>query len=662
MKQHLLSFLKFKQHDINYYQNFNFKINLKNYNIDNIKTKKYINFELEKIKRHELSKNTNYVFSLLNDNNEPEHYKVKDYLINDNLVVNKKRKFTEDSESKSVKKKKDDHINFDKMISASSITNYFLNDPVIDFLKYYKIDNSLVYDKNKKSSNIYSNFSKNNFEDVLIKKGNEFEAFILEQLKNKYEYIQIGESYQAKSIPLFQKTIKAINDKIPIIIQGVLHFYEKNIYGCPDLMVRGDILNKMYPDTLADDELDCYYIVDIKWSCLKMSCKGDYILNSGLQSYYKGQVLIYTMALSNILGKNITKGFILAKKYQWKTVDYWQDKIGIIDYSSKDYIYYNKVDKAIEWNLKVREEGDQWTLLPPCIPELYPNMKNNKDGKYRKIKNIHANKINEMTLIWNVQVNHRNNALQKGICSTNDPNCNSKALGINGANAFKIDAILEINKSICKKVILPNKIKNNYLSWRSIDNKYLEIYLDYETINDLEGNNFIFMIGIGYIQNSKWNYKCFVLENKKKQIDLYTSFWSYINILLDKFDKEDVLFIHWYNAEPIMYNKAAKQFDLKEKTFLDLYKIFIEEPIVVKGSKSFKLKDIAKAMYNNKLIKTTWEENNKCDNGLNAMILANDIYEQSDNVKLTDMLDIVNYNEIDCKVLYEIITYLREKH
>ena len=67
-------------------------------------------------------------------------------------------------------------------------------------------------------------------------------------------------------------------------------------------------------------------------------------------------------------------------------------------------------------------------------------------------------------------------------------------------------------------------------------------------------------------------------------------------------------------------------------------------------------------MYNNNLIKTSWDESNKCDNGLNAMILANEIYEKNDNVQLTDMLDIVNYNEVDCKVLYEIITYLRINH
>ena len=722
MKHHLLSFLKFKQHDINYYQTFNFISNLSNYTfegtgpvlwaskersiiddnlqsgnevkLNNKPTNKFIQFELKQIKRYELSQNNDYVFSLLNANNEPEHYQIINYVINDKLtlrssskesypqnesndninkqsvelsIINKKRKQNEvlssNKKNKIIKHIDFNHqhiIDFNKMISASSVVNYFLNDPLIDFLKYYKVNEDTMYNINKKQFFNKTNFNKNNFEDILLKKGNEFETYILNHIKNKYEYIIIGESYEAKSIPLFEKTVKAINDKIPVIIQGVLHFYEKNIYGCPDLIVRGDILNKMYKNTLSEHEIDCYYIVDIKWSCLKMSCKGDYILNSGFQSYYKGQILIYTMALENILKKKINKGFILAKKYQWKTFDSWQDKIGVIDYNSKDFIYYNKIDKAIEWNLKLREEGKEWKLLPPTIPELYPNMKNNKDGKYRKIKNIQANKINEITLVWNVQVNHRNNAFKNGVYSTLDKKCTSKILGLNGINANKIDAILDINRG--DKIVSPKKIKNNYFGWRKVDNKYLEVYLDYETINDLEGENFIFMIGIGYVKNNEWKYKCFLLENKKKQIEFYSSFWLYVDELIKEFNKQDVLFVHWYSAEPIMYNKAVKLFNLKEKTFLDLYKIFVEEPVVIKGAKSFKLKEIAKAMYNNNLIKTSWDESNKCDNGLNAMILANEIYEKNDNVQLTDMLDIVNYNEVDCKVLYEIITYLRSNH
>ena len=50
-------------------------------------------------------------------------------------------------------------------------------------------------------------------------------------------------------------------------------------------------------------------------------------------------------------------------------------------------------------------------------------------------------------------------------------------------------------------------------------------------------------------------------------------------------------------------------------------------------------------------------------NGLNAMLLAHKAYSES-NGPLSEnnliMSNIIHYNQVDCKVLYEIITYLRE--
>ena len=59
------------------------------------------------------------------------------------------------------------------------------------------------------------------------------------------------------------------------------------------------------------------------------------------------------------------------------------------------------------------------------------------------------------------------------------------------------------------------------------------------------------------------------------------------------------------------------------------------------------------------MIKTVWKES-KCNNGLDAMYLAHNIYETKKNVTHNDFKDIVEYNEIDCKVLCEILFYLRD--
>jgi len=127
-------------------------------------------------------------------------------------------------------------------------------------------------------------------------------------------------------------------------------------------------------------------------------------------------------------------------------------------------------------------------------------------------------------------------------------------------------------------------------------------------------------------------------------------------------NKTEAVFIHWTDAEPSFYNRAQKEFNLPNKTFLDLYKVFIKEPISIKGALNYSLKTIANAMYKLKLINTFWDSNSKCSNGLDALVQANKIYCENHNIEINKMSDISNYNEIDCKVLCEILGYLRINH
>ena len=52
-----------------------------------------------------------------------------------------------------------------------------------------------------------------------------------------------------------------------------------------------------------------------------------------------------------------------------------------------------------------------------------------------------------------------------------------------------------------------------------------------------------------------------------------------------------------------------------------------------------------------------------CNSGMMAMVKAWQCYQSSpDPVTSDTMLDIATYNEFDCKVLWEIMTYLRINH
>jgi hypothetical protein len=97
--------------------------------------------------------------------------------------------------------------------------------------------------------------------------------------------------------------------------------------------------------------------------------------------------------------------------------------------------------------------------------------------------------------------------------------------------------------------------------------------------------------------------------------------------------------------------------------WVDMYKVFETEPIVVKGSYRFKLKNIGNAFYNNALINTKWEDGKMAD-GFRAMLEAIKLYREYPSITCAnDMyMDIINYNEVDCKVIWEIVKYLRKTH
>ena len=172
------------------------------------------------------------------------------------------------------------------------------------------------------------------------------------------------------------------------------------------------------------------------------------------------------------------------------------------------------------------------------------------------------------------------------------------------------------------------------------------------------------MIGVGYKINN-WLFKCFITKNKEldSQKDMYNNFWEYINGILKEHNKLEAVFIHWTSAEPSFYNKFQKLFNLPIKKFMDLNKVFLAEPIVIRGAFNYSLKTIAKCMFKHDLIKTTWPDESSCNNGQDALVLANKLYiESNKDLELTDMNDIVYYNEIDCKVLCDILEYLRLNH
>ena len=87
------------------------------------------------------------------------------------------------------------------------------------------------------------------------------------------------------------------------------------------------------------------------------------------------------------------------------------------------------------------------------------------------------------------------------------------------------------------------------------------------------------------------------------------------------------------------------------------------EPVVVRGALGFGLKPVAKALHSHGLIETLWGDGPT--DGLGAMVGAWWCEQAREGKTLRDldlMSEIVRYNEVDCRVMMEVVRYLREHH
>ena len=103
--------------------------------------------------------------------------------------------------------------------------------------------------------------------------------------------------------------------------------------------------------------------------------------------------------------------------------------------------------------------------------------------------------------------------------------------------------------------------------------------------------------------------------------------------------------------------------DLQWFDFLN--KVIKAEPVVVRGAMAFGLKAVARAMRHHGLVQTEWTDGPT--DGLGAMVGAWSCDDEAQEagcrmVELPLMESIGHYNQVDCKVLQEIVSYLRTNH
>jgi hypothetical protein len=187
------------------------------------------------------------------------------------------------------------------------------------------------------------------------------------------------------------------------------------------------------------------------------------------------------------------------------------------------------------------------------------------------------------------------------------------------------------------------------------------------------------MIGVGYIENNVWKYKNFSISKATRQNEkkMFIDFIAYLNSIKQNAKKDTlndpIKLFHWSQSEITIIKTLNNMWngtlnDWIDKTqFIDMHAIINKEKIGIKGSYGYSLKSVGNALYNHGLIKTFWQKSSFTDisNGQDALFAGSNYYKKFGNVKDNNdgkkiFNDFINYNEIDCKMIYEIVRILRQ--
>ena len=587
-------------------------------------------------------------------------------------------------------------------IAATRTRNYVLGDPLLDWLAMHGSPKGFVQDRDYPGYDVRTDFTQ-----FIFAQGRLFEEAVMEQIESLAVVKRISsDPYAVRDLDVSIQTAQAMRDGAEIIYQGVLRNPDTKTYGTPDLLVRSDILVKLFPEQAAAIDIghgapgignmsQHYCVVDIKFTALHLTGSGT-LTNVGSAPAYKVQVFLYNAALGRIQGFTPSNGFVIGRSWQVRKGRQMIrgtsciERLGIIPMDTtvgRNMHIDDAARDAVDWVRKVRNEGGNWSVHPtPSVPELYPNMGNSQDSPWHQAKGEIAKELQELTLLWNVGIAARSYAHAQGVTKWTDPKLSSEVVGMTPGKKFEtLDQILQVNRDQGSLIVSPRTIESARDQW--LPEKPLEFYVDFESVSDLNddfskmperaGTPMIFMIGCGHMERGEWVFRQFTasLLTPSEERRILEEWFAHMATVKDAIDPEGPLplIFHWSPAERMSlaaeYNSVASRhpdIEWPELAWFDFYtEVMTAEPVVVKGAMDFGLKSIAKAFKSHGFVDTLWKEGPA--DGLGAMVGAFWCHESASQGS-GSMLDnelmhqIGDYNEVDCLVMMEAINYLRQEH
>ncbi len=531
----------------------------------------------------------------------------------------------------------------------------------------------------------------------LMRQGRLFERAVIADLAARFEVVRIAtRPDEARSLGAAQATYEAMHAGVPIIAAAVLRDPQLRTYGVVDLLVRSDVLAELCPDAFVGDPLELpviglshgrhYRVVDVKFRTIDLLRSGD-ISTSDVETL--AQIWVYNEALGRLQGYTPPSAFLAGRA--WKQGDERGDRcwerLGRVRHDAvlrgRGIDLRDAVTQAASWVRRMRTEGVQWRVLPePSLPELWPNMKSADDGPWHEAKRRIAAELAELTLLPRVGIADRARAHALGITRWDDPRLTAATLGLRDKDAGVLDAVLAVNRDGGPPV-RPARLRSG--AWRV--RAPVEIYVDFEFMQDLGddftafprrgGQALIFQIGSGTYRDGRWVFhqltvSDLTLEAEARMIDEWLALLR--GLCGDAgCGLADARLVHWSAAEQSSFERAYDNARVRHPDrewpalpWFDLLgEVVRAQPVVVRGAFSFSLKQIARAMRAHGLIATDWGEGLADGAGAMAGAWNAAAVAKREGVPLertATMAEIGRYNEVDCRVMAEILDHLRREH
>jgi hypothetical protein len=588
---------------------------------------------------------------------------------------------------------------WDEWVGASRTINFCCEDPLLDWLNAHGETRGFVRDGQPRADGLSTDFR-----EFIFRKALEFEATVVAELSRRHDARTIcGASGESRDREKVEATWQAMCDGAEIIVQGALWNAETQTYGAPDLLVRSDVLQRIFPDSLSESHArqgapdlvlaDHHYrVVDVKFTTLELLRDGH--AGSGHLKHMV-QIWLYNEALGRIQGFTPDAGYLLGRRWKQSKErgDSALDRLARID---RDRTFDAGTSlrmlaaNACDWVRRVRHEGASWQVLPePSVPELRPNMRNTEDQPWHRAKGEIARTLEDVTLLPRVTPDKRAVALACGVCRWTDARCSATLFGITGDTyEAVVDAVIAANHSSEHgALVFPDRVTTNESMWR--EPVAPEFYVDFETVSDLDedfstfpvagGQPLIFMIGCGYLAGPSdrrvWTHRVFTassltLAEERRIIDEWLAHMAAVcddaGVTLDV-----ARAFHWSPAETSNLTNAYNAAFVRQGEpawprvpWIDLLnKVVKAQPVTVRGAFGFGLKAVARALHTYGFIDTLWQDS--ATDGLGAMVGAWSCHHEARRrgVPMADldlMREIEDYNEVDCKVMCEVLSYLRK--